>query len=649
MKRKLITILLVVGCIPLLLTSVYFYNLLQEKFMAENEMGGLNAVKSVQADINKYLDYHLGGLKLLAQNPDIIKIDDPAIRPLLTNAVKLFPDMYIVTMDTSGMQRIRSDGDKLLDLKDRQFFKDAIQGKTAISDVLISRNANAQAIVVMAVPLYSSGNIVGVMHGSVILDILNKFLLERTSPSQQLFIIDRSGKMVAHSDAAIGKEHKDMNKLPFVQTAALGASGTAVVVDETGTKQIIYYVRDAMTGWLICSQTPQDVVMQPLNSMRNRLFFALASLIFLIGLLGNLFTNRIVRPIKAIADQAKQVAAGNLDIARLSLSTKDEVGDLATAFGIMVEHLRELVQNIAQSSEQLSASSEQLTATSEQSAQASGQVATLIRQVADGADKQVAAVAAVTVAVEKMSASTGHIATNAHNATDISAKTADAAGEGAKVIDTAIQQMADIEKTVDQSAKVVTDLGGRSKEIGQIIDTITNIAGQTNLLALNAAIEAARAGEQGRGFAVVAEEVRKLAEQSEDAAKQIALLIAEIQGETEKAVTSMTTGTVEVKKGASVVGSAAETFTSIVTLVSQVSKQAGEISSSMSEMTDNSAAIVAAVREIDAVSKTAATHTQSVSTATQQQLASLEEIASSSQALAKLAQDLQRAIGKFRL
>lgn len=209
--------------------------------------------------------------------------------------------------------------------------------------------------------------------------------------------------------------------------------------------------------------------------------------------------------------------------------------------------------------------------------------------------------------------------------------------------------MAQLENTVNTSAEVVEKLGERSKEIGQIVDTISGIAGQTNLLALNAAIEAARAGEQGRGFAVVAEEVRKLAEQSQEAAGRIAQLIGDIQGDTDKAVVAMSEGTREVKMGADVVNAAGDMFREIVELVSQVSAQVREISAAIQQMASGSQQIVGVVQKIDRLSKSSSVESQSVSAATEEQLASMEEIAAASQTLSKLAQDLQVEVTKFRV
>ena len=168
-------------------------------------------------------------------------------------------------------------------------------------------------------------------------------------------------------------------------------------------------------------------------------------------------------------------------------------------------------------------------------------------------------------------------------------------------------------------------------------------------MALNAAIEAARAGEQGRGFAVVAEEVRKLAEQSEAATKQISALIGGIQGDTEQAVAAMDNGTREVKLGAEVVNAAGQAFNEIVGLVTQVSDQVKEVSDTIEQMAVGSQQIVGSVNKIDKLSKEAAGQAQNVSAATEEQSASMEEIASSSQSLAQLAIDLRDAVGKFHV
>ena len=209
----------------------------------------------------------------------------------------------------------------------------------------------------------------------------------------------------------------------------------------------------------------------------------------------------------------------------------EEIEQLAESFNQMLSDLRNIISQVSDSAEQVAASSEELTASAEQSAQA-----------------------------------------------------ANKAKEGGKSLEKAVNQMVQIEQRVNHSGQVVTTLGERSNEIGQIVDTIAGIAGQTNLLALNAAIEAARAGEQGWGFAVVAEEVCKLVEQSQDAEKKIATLISEIQGDADKAVIAMSEGTREVKIGTTVVTTAGHAFLEIVALITEASSQVQETSGAVHQM-----------------------------------------------------------------
>ena len=650
MKKKLIAILLFIGCIPVLLSSIYFYNLTEDKVMAENERINFNAVESVQVDLINYLDKNMTIMKILGQNPSIANLDPLIGKPLLMTTDKNHPQLAITIDDNTGMQRFRGNNQGLTSVAQRQYFKDAIQGKDVISDVLISGTSN-KAVIVIASPLRNEGIITGVIQGSVQLTILDDFLKTKATNDRSMFIIDRTGKILAHSDAKASAERKDISNLPFVQTGLSGVNNKGMISmkNDKNEQVIIVFIRDELTGLLICSETPNELIMAPIKTLRIKFITALLLLSIAIFFAGYFLANRILRPIQAISEHAKQVANGNLRQIQWHYSSKDEIGELALAFSMMITNLRDVIKNVTQCSEQLAASSEELTATTDESVQAINQVAMHIEDVAHGAVEQDKALGTVDTIVKQVSVSVQLIATNASHAVDLSGETSKVAKGGNESINQAVQQMTKIETAVTASAGVITKLGERSKEIGQIVDTITNIAGQTNLLALNAAIEAARAGEQGRGFAVVADEVRKLAEQSEGAAKLISAMIMEIQDETNKAVISMNTGTVEVEKGQIIIATAGQNFYDILTHVDGVLTQVNEISSSIAELADGSKEIVRTVHEVDTIGKRTSAHAQTVSAVTEEQSASLQENAAASQSLAKMAQELQLIISKFSL
>lgn len=248
-----------------------------------------------------------------------------------------------------------------------------------------------------------------------------------------------------------------------------------------------------------------------------------------------------------------------------------------------------------------------------------------------------------------MSAAIQEVAASSNEVTEQATNTSLAAKEGQKVVGKSVSQMQKVGHVTAEVQVAVDELEQGSKKIGEITNVISGIASQTNLLALNAAIEAARAGEQGRGFAVVAEEVRKLAEQSKEAAEQITSLINNNQTNINNAVKAMRAGTADVKDGIVIVTSAGETFTQIVGSINQVVTQIQEVSTTVEEMARGSQLILLNINQIENISKDNMSQSQSVSAATEEQTASSEQIASASQSLTQMAQDLQVVVSKFRV
>ncbi len=250
-------------------------------------------------------------------------------------------------------------------------------------------------------------------------------------------------------------------------------------------------------------------------------------------------------------------------------------------------------------------------------------------------------------AINEMSAAVQQLAQNAQEVTSSALTATNKAEDGQKQVGKAIQQIEVISHTVNTSATIVEGLGNKSQEVGQIVDLITSIADQTNLLALNAAIEAARAGEQGRGFAVVAEEVRKLAEESGEAAKRIARLINEVQFESTRAVAAMHDGTREVDQGTHIIASAGDAFKQIIHSFSTVNQQIQEMSAASQEMAASAETALYSIQQTHIAAEQNSADAQKVKDVAAEQMAGLREVAASVDHMTEMIEELQVSIAYF--
>ena len=599
--------------------------------------------------------------QIMAGHADVINGNVVGTQEILNTVEKSNSASYEAVNITDRTGRITNfapaaKGGKMVGVSvaDRQYFKDAMQsGKAVISDVMISRDTGNPIVIIINPIKDGAGNFVGTINQVIKLDVLEKLRADVkigvTGYAGISTNVNGKSIVIAHPNTALVKEQKDVAGIVIIK-ATMGGQKQIMKfaaldgIDMIGATDIV-----PSTNWIITAMVPEKEVYAQMINTRYKMLGIIAITILVVIFMTWYFARKIANRLASMVKQVSQVADGDLRISDTGDLSSDEIGQLGVALTNMTKNLSSVMKQVVQSSEQVAASSEQLTASAEQSAQGANQVAITITEVAAGTEKQTYAIHKTTAVVERISTEIAQAVANV-NVVEATADTAaSSAKKGSEAVKAAVSQMSNIQTKVDRSAQVVVKLGERSKEIGQIVDTISGIAGQTNLLALNAAIEAAQAGEQGRGFAVVAEEVRKLAEQSQEAAKQIAVLISEIQGDTDSAVIAMNEGTYEVKLGTDVVNTAGLAFAEIVLSVNQVSNQVKNISAGIQSIASGSQEIVSAVREIDGISKDTASQTQTVSAVTEEQSASMEEIAGSSEALSKLAQDLQAAVQRFKV
>ena len=360
----------------------------------------------------------------------------------------------------------------------------------------------------------------------------------------------------------------------------------------------------------------------------------------------------LVRDIKNSVDKivtvTEKAAQGDLSH-DIKIETSDEFGTIAAQFNSVMKHMRQALGEVQQAATQVSDSADKMTASINKTGDLVQNVAMSVTSAADNTDAQKSDIGETEERVKNMEQSIEKSVKAMQAGLNSVKQTFQHASAGNETAVATVRQMNEIAVAVAESSKIVEELGENSKEIGSIVEVISNIADQTNLLALNAAIEAARAGEHGRGFTVVADEVRKLAENSQSSAQQIANIIKTIQKTTENAVETMNAASQKVEEGRGNVESTGNSFSEIVNMIKIAEENSEQVMKLINSMRAPIEDIVQRTEKISNMSVEIAAKMEEISVATGEQSMSVVEIFENSGSLSDLAKNMENTVHEFKI
>ena len=591
------------------------------------------------------LDYHVAVLQGIANRHVVRSMDWEQQRPAFENEITRMKYLGMGVIERDGTARYSDES--TANLGDREYFKQAMNGRTTFSSVIISRVTNTP-VIMAATPITDNASnvravLVARLDANLLSDITDAIKYGQHGYS---YIVDDKGAVIAHANRQFVLDQRNFieESKTNPEFADVAKMLQRMIKGEPGFEQYPFMGKDRFfgfapiegTGWSIAVGGQAEEILAPIHEMRWMI--GLASLLFFMLGIGMAFliAREVLRPVRNCANMLRDISEGEGDLTqRLPVETADEIGQLSRYFNNFVSKLQNVIAGIADNARTVASSATELSAVSSQTTQsvhslasktvtvatAAEEMSSNIASVAAGMEQTTSSLASVAAATEQMTSTIGEIAQNTERA---STTTEEAASQ------------------VDSFASVLRRLGEAAQEIGKVTETIAAISSQTNLLALNATIEAARAGDAGRGFAVVANEIKELALKTAEATSDIRDRISGIQSATGSAVS-------DIDGIVNVIGEVNSIVANIAAAIEEQSAVTREVANNIAQATEDVQDANIRSTEMSTVSRDITRDINAVDTVTSDISSGGEQVQTSAEELSKLAEDLNVLVGQFKI